>query len=280
MKIAKKLAHPNSKGPRDHPLVDARSSRIKPWWGTIAWLLMAMCWASLTAPSFAQEKVLIGDFVPSSDGERLVRGLANSLNPEEMVVIFDQDPQGGEAGHMYVLARGVSAAIRVDTAAMEAFFVKPSDGGSYPFTAVNGLFLCSVRANDVNRFLKDTVVGSKEQSWKGLSVDFQGGRIKASGTFTSKGISAVVRLDGVLSIKDQSQVELKDYQVKVNGSTTHMAEIRRAIDDAQPLLDLSSMPFPVRLKVISAEQGILTISTEKVPLEFQGQKYIYRRVSP
>ncbi|MCX7828594.1 MAG: DUF2993 domain-containing protein [Thermanaerothrix sp.] len=236
-----------------------------------------LSWAPQKA--LGEEKTLSGDFTPASEGEALVKDLVKSLSPEKMLVVLDQEPQGGEVRHMYISAQGARAAgVRVDQVAMEAFFVKINHQapGGYPFSAIEGLFQCSVKDQDVNRFLKDAVMDSGDESWKGLSVEFQDGRLKASGTFLSKGLSAVVRLEGELSIKDQSAVELKDYTVKVNGSNTQMGEIRRAIDDAQPLLDLSGMPFPVKLKRLSAHQGALTLSTEKAPEEFQGIRYVYQ----
>ncbi|EHM09472.1 hypothetical protein TheveDRAFT_0302 [Thermanaerovibrio velox DSM 12556] len=277
-----KLKFKNQQGGLENPKSSVKRAYMLLTAGIIAVLFGTIHLSPWGSQALAgEDRILSGDFSPSSQGEALLKDLVRSLLPEEMVVVLDQEPTNGEARHMYILARGAKAAgVRVDQIAMEAFFVKinpKGDEGGYPFTAIEGLFQCSVTDQDVNRFLKDAIMGSGENSWKGLNVEFQDGRLRASGTFCSKGISAVVRLDGALSIKDQSAVELKDYTVKVNGSETQMEEIRKAIRDAQPLLDLSGMPFPVKLKRISAAQGALTLGTEKEPAEFQGIRYVYQR---
>lgn len=277
-----KLKFKNQQGGLENPKSSVKRAYMLLTAGIIAVLFGTIHLSPWGSQALAgEDRILSGDFSPSSQGEALLKDLVRSLLPEEMVVVLDQEPTNGEARHMYILARGAKAAgVRVDQIAMEAFFVKinpKGDEGGYPFTAIEGLFRCSVTDQDVNRFLKDAIMGSGENSWKGLNVEFQDGRLRASGTFCSKGISAVVRLDGALSIKDQSAVELKDYTVKVNGSETQMEEIRKAIRDAQPLLDLSGMPFPVKLKRISAAQGALTLGTEKEPAEFQGIRYVYQQ---
>jgi len=227
----------------------------------------------------AQEVILQGDFAPADQAQRFVKALATGLNPEEMTVTIDQSPTNGEIRHLYVEARGARAlGVRVDRIAMEAFFVKLTDQPDRPFSALEGLFHCSILEEDVNRFLKDATAGSGGDSWTKLSVRFADGGLKASGTFTpkGKGVSAVVRVEGRLSIRDQRAVELKDYTVKVNGSETDMEAIRRSIDGAQPIIDLSDMPFPVKLRSISTSAGRLTLDTQRSPSPFQGISYRFR----
>jgi len=224
---------------------------------------------------------------------RLLRNLVESLAPESLELVLEDDPDAsGAVRRLYFEARGAKqGGIRIDSLRLEALFVKfdlggPSgNGGSAPgegnlgdlnvSEAVQGYFEGRVLEKDLNDFLLGATLTGGGAEWKDLRFDLRPGGFSASARFVSGVVSARVVVESDLEIEDRDRLRMRNYRISVNNAETDMAMILEAIEKAQPLLDFRDFPFPVRLRELTVDEDALVLATRVAPTRFEGTTLRY-----
>jgi hypothetical protein len=226
-------------------------------------------------------RTFVGAVEGSDRAARLLAGLVESLAPERLDLVLEGGPdERGAVRRLYLDAEGVrGAAVRIDRIRLEAVFVRfdfeasresATWGGLNVTEAMQGYFEGTVTEQDLNDFLLGVTLSGGGAQWRDLRLDLKPQGFRASARFSSGAVSAFVEIASDLKIVDRDRLVMSDYRVSVNHSETTMADIREAIEEAQPLLDFRTFPFPVRLRQLQIDEDTLVLSTSQAPTRFEG----------
>jgi len=260
-------------------------------------ILVPLAVSGGTSRAFAAEtrevRTFTGTVEETDFPARLLRNLVESLAPESLEFVLEDDPDAsGAVRRLYFEARGAKqGGIRIDSLRLEALFVKfdlggPSgNGGSAPgegnlgdlnvSEAVQGYFEGRVLEKDLNDFLLGATLTGGGAEWKDLRFDLRPGGFSASARFASGVVSARVVVESDLEIEDRDRLRMRNYRISVNNAETDMAMILEAIEKAQPLLDFRDFPFPVRLRELTVDEDALVLATRVAPTRFEGTTLRY-----
>lgn len=243
-------------------------------------LLSLICGLLLGGAAFAAEpaREFSGDFTPQTNGEKLLHLLVSVTNPEVLELRLDEEPDDeGNVRNLHVLVKGASlGGFRVDKIALESSFVVLNPPAEWDEKAKDPIMVReALRSNfeavilekDINRNLNNL----KDDEWRKVSVDLKKNFVNARGYFHVKkpGLTLLAEVKTGLEIKKGKEIWLKNPELKINHDEQTDA-VREAIRKIQPLVDITDLPFPVTLALLSVDETKLRMGTRTLPKPFEG----------
>jgi hypothetical protein len=210
--------------------------------------------------------------------ESIARQLMEKFRPERVEVTTD--------GRMaYAEATGaVLDGIRIDSMRLEAVLRSVPRSASADVEDLANRILTSkgeivLTERDVNAYF----ARNEESGFTNLKFDFSREGFRASGVFTAEFLFTLrirLRADGILSLRSDG-VYLDRTRIFVENIQQPEALTGRIIERVNPLLEFSSIPFPVRFRSLSMDDAKVTLTGDPKPLP-SGEKAVLLRgaVSP
>ncbi|MDR2178849.1 MAG: DUF2993 domain-containing protein [Synergistaceae bacterium] len=210
------------------------------------------------------------------------------FTPESLTLIIDEGPDGtGRFRDLYMDLTGVLIdEVRVDKLTFrmhDVQFNPPSewaDGNVECESALQIYAHCLLKEDDINRKLASETFG-KDDHWQNISMRISPAGLSAQGTYVAKilfiALNIAIKIDGGLKIVENRELWLNDYSVRVNDLDVPDYITKKAINQIQPLLDLSSFPLPLKLHKVEFQEGQAAFSTRILPRPIKGGiTYRYR----
>lgn len=220
-------------------------------------------------------------------GRKLQYHFIKQLDPEKMVMIFDEEP--GEEGYIrdvYMDLKGaVIGGVRIKSLVIRGSGIQLSPVHTWGEDGPEVEQILNIHAkgiideNDINQNLLQKEFGD-DGHWHNLQLDIHPGGIYAKGYYLVRmlfKLDILIEIESRLKIVDFQQIWLDQYTVRVNRVDIPAFITEKAVSQIQPLLDLSRFVFPLKLTSISYDDTSITLSSSREPEPFDGIIYQYEK---
>ncbi|MCD6362942.1 MAG: DUF2993 domain-containing protein [Synergistetes bacterium] len=223
----------------------------------------------------------------SSEGlsEKLKSALEELFTPKRIEVYINGSAEDPFFKDIYVEAEDAkTSGLPIERVKIEAIDAKlnPSDEwerGNIKVEKVKDVrLLMTITEEGLNSFLRDKIKDANEHGLKKAYVRIKKDKFILAASYQLGGlpIRVLVELAGKLKIKG-SKIYLADYKFYVGGLKMRKEFTSRILRKVNPILDLRTLPFPVRDGIIEQEEGKITIRTKTLP---QKPDLLRRRNNP
>lgn len=221
-----------------------------------------------------------------SRGRLLLHHFAREFTPERMTMIIDEEPDNtGYVRDIFLDVKGcVIGGVRMDSLRIRAMGVQMNSPEDWTSKGLDAKEILNVHAfarileKDLNDNLLSKEFG-EDDHWNNLQVDMRPEGIYARGNYLATilfRLNILIEIFSRFKIVDMQQVWLHDYTLKVNRVDVPQFITDQAVEQIQPLLDLSKFVFPLKLHEITYDDTSLTITSRVLPESFKGIAYEYR----
>ena len=248
-------------------------------------LIMALC-LSFSAPALSADFSYKGKVEPTDDTSLLLKYYVEKFNPESFELIIESPPdETGLFRNIYMdIAGCYISGVRIDRLTfqlLDAQFNSPEEWSSDTVECTSALEVyatCTLLEDDINADLKSRVIGSGDDEWRNLQLKISPKGISGSGEYSVKLLltfNILIEIESKLRIVRGQEVWLEDAQLKLNRVDVPDYVTEMALAQIQPLINLKTVPLPLKLNEIDFMDKKAVFKTRNLPSVIEGITYTY-----
>jgi hypothetical protein len=208
----------------------------------------------------------------------------SGLRPESMEMILDGVPdENGRVRRIYLDLEGCRVGHvrieRLQVDAMDVTFTHPStwdETGPGVELALLVRTKARVCERDVDAALRSGIFGGVEKNWQDMRLKFRDGGVYVKGYKKILFLNIFFELQGRFGIRDGRELWLTDYSMRINNVNAPEGLTERTVSQIQPLIDLRTFPFPLKLKRAVQIKDYLILESRNPPEPFEGIHFQYK----
>ena len=247
--------------------------------------VMALC-LLFSTPVFAAGFSYKGKIEPTNDTSKLLEFYVEKFDPESLELIIEKEPdEPGLYKNIYMDITGCNiSGVRLDRLTfqlLEAQFNAPEEWESGEVECTSALEVyatCRLMEDDINADLENRVIGSDVDKWRNLKIRITPKGLSGSGEYSVKlllSFNVFIEIESKLRIVRGQEVWLDDAFVKLNRLDVPEHVTNMALSQIQPLLDLKTLPLPLKLNNITFMEKEALFETRVLPSKIEGITYTY-----
>jgi len=246
---------------------------------------MALC-LLFSAPVFSADFSFRGKIEPIDITSQLFKFYVAKFDPEWAELIIEEEPdETGFFKNIYMNIIGCNInGIRLDRLTFQligAQFNNPEEwkhGNVECISALEAYAICRLLEDDINADLQNRVIGDGQDSWRNLSLKISPDGISGSGEYRVRLLftfDILIEIESQLRIVGGQEIWLEDTSLRLNRLDVPEYITNMALDRIQPLLDLKSIPLPLRLHRVVLKENEAFFETRILPTRIEGITYTY-----
>ena len=246
---------------------------------------MSLC-LLFAAPVFSADYSYKGKFEPVDITSQLLKFYIEKVNPESFLLIIEDEPDAtGLFKNVYMDIVGCNInGVRIDKLTFQMVdiqFNNPKEWATNGIECLSALEVyatCRLLEDDINADLRERVIGSGEDKWRNLKLRISPKGLSGSGEYSVKLLftfDILIEIESKLRIVGGQEVWLEDANLKLNRLDVPEYITNMALDQIQPLLDLKTLPFPLKLNKIVFKEKEALFETRILPNKIEGITYTY-----
>jgi len=247
--------------------------------------VMALC-LLFSSPVFPADYSYKGKIEPTNDTSQLLKFYVEKFDPESLELIIEAEPDiTGLYKNIYMNITGCNiSGVRLDKLTfqlLDAQFNDPEEweSGNVECTSALEVYAtCRLLEDDINADLENRVIGSDDDKWRNLKIRITPKGLHGSGEYSVKlllSFNILIEIESKLRIVRGQEVWLEDASVKLNRLDVPEHVTNMALDQIQPLLNLKTIPLPLRLNKITFLEKEALFETRVLPDVIEGITYTY-----
>jgi hypothetical protein len=247
--------------------------------------VVALCLV-FSEPVFSADFSYKGKFEPQDITSQLLKFYIEKVNPESFELIIEDEPD--ETGlfkniYMDIVGCNVSG-VRIDRLTfqlIETQFNNPDEWVSNDVECISALEVyatCRLLEDDINADLRERVIGSGDDKWRNLKIKISPKGLSGKGEYCVKLVftfDILIEIESKLRIVGGQEIWLLDASVKLNKLDVPEYVTNMALDQIQPLLNLKTLPLPLKLNKITFREKEALFETRVLPNKIEGITYTY-----
>ena len=226
-----------------------------------------------------------GKIEPTNDTSKLLKFYVEKFDPESFELIIETEPdEPGFYKNIYMDIVGCCiSGVRLDRLTfqlLDAQFTAPEEweSGDVECTALEVYASCRLMEDDINADLESRVIGNDVDRWRNLKIRITPKGLSGSGEYSVKlllSFNILIEIESKLRIVRGQEVWLDNASVKLNRLDVPEHVTNMALDQIQPLLNLKTLPLPLRLNRITFMEKEALFETRVLPNKIEGITYNY-----
>jgi hypothetical protein len=239
-----------------------------------------------SVPVFSADFSFKGSVEPVDVTSRLLKFYIEKFNPESFELIIEDEPdETGLFKNIYMDIVGCNInGVRIDRLTFQMVdtqFNNPEEWNSKGIECISALEVyatCRLLEDDINADLQERVIGKGDDKWRNLKLKISPSGLSGSGEYSVKLVftfDILIEIESKLRIVGGQEVWLEDASLKLNRLDVPEYITNMALDQIQPLLDLKTLPFPLRLNRIVFKEKEALFETRILPYKIEGITYTY-----
>jgi hypothetical protein len=239
-----------------------------------------------STPVFSADFLYKGKIEPTNYTSQLLKFYIERFEPESSDLIIEMEPdETGLFKYIYMDIVGCNiSGVRIDRLTfqlLEAQFNAPEEweSGNVECTSALEVYAtCRLLEDDINADLQKRVIGSGEDKWRNLRIKISPNGLSGSGEYSVKLLfpfNILIEIVSKLRIVGGKEVWLEDASVKLNRLDVPENVTNMALDQIQPLLNLKTLPLPMKLNKINFMEKEALFETRILPSKIEGITYTY-----
>jgi len=246
--------------------------------------LVLLCWCFLLAVLFPLPLPAHAEDTNQITPEMLFDAFLSGLRPESMEMILDTAPdENGRVRRIYLDLAGCHVGhIRIERLqvdAMDVTFTHPStwdETGPGVELALLVRTKARVCEHDVDVALCSGIFGGVEKNWQDMQLRFRDGGVFVEGYKKVLFLKIFFELQGRFDIRNGRELWLTDYSLRINNVNVPEGLTEKTVSEIQPLIDLTTFPFPLKLKRAVQIKDYLILESRTPPEPFEGIHFRYK----
>jgi hypothetical protein len=216
--------------------------------------------------------------------EMLFDAFLSGLRPESMEMILDAAPdENGRVRRIYLDLAGCRVGhIRIERLQVDAMDVTFTHPSTWDETGPDVELALLVRTkgrvceHDVEAALRSGTFGGVEKNWQDMQLRFRNGGVYVEGYKKVLFLNIFFELQGRFDIRNGRELWLTDYSLRINNVNAPEGLTERTVSLIQPLIDLRTFPFPLKLKRAIQIKDYLILESRTPPEPFEGIHFRYK----
>ena len=248
-------------------------------------IIAALC-LLFSMPVFSAGFSYKGKVEPTDIASRLLKFYIEKFNPESAELIIEEEPDETalfKNVYMDIVGCNVSG-VRIDSLTfqlIDAQFNSPEEWESGNVECISSLeayATCRLLEDDINADLQNRVIGDGDDKWRNLRLRMTPNGLSGSGEYSVNLLftfNILIEIESKLRIVGGKEVWLEDTFLKLNRLDVPEYITDMALDQIQPLLDLKTVPLPLKLNRIVFKEKEAFFETRLHPGKIEGITYTY-----
>ena len=246
---------------------------------------MTLC-TLFSAPVFSADYSYKGKFEPTDATSQLLKFYIDKVDPESFELVIVEEPdETGLFKNIYMDIVGCNiSGVRIDRLTFQMIdtqFNDPKEWVSNNVECISALEVyatCRLLEDDINADLRKRVIGSGDDKWRNLKMKISPKGISGSGEYNVKllfSFDIFIEIESKLRIVGGQEIWLEDVSLKLNRLDVPEHVTNMALDQIQPLLNLKTLPLPIKLNKITFKEKEALFETRILPKKIEGITYRY-----
>lgn len=249
-------------------------------------VLVSLAFASVSGGADFE---FVGKVEPADKTSELLKFYVEKFDPERLELIIDKQPdESGRFRNIYMDITGCNiSGVRLDKLRfqiLDAQFNDPAKWASEEPECVSALEVyaeCRLLEDDVNADLQKRVIGDDDDNnWRNLRLRISPEGLGGRGEYQVKLLftfNILIEVESGLRIVGGQEVWLENTKLKVNRLDVPDYVTKTALDKIQPLLNLKTLPLPLKLNKVVFKEKEALFETRNLPEKIDGIAYSYTK---